>query len=745
MREDSGQQVALVEIDWDAGTEYYSFTSVRSPSIDYLPYVTKVSPIKRQVSVYGGGLSLGTTTINLANTDRYFSQKLATASARGRKIRVKFVDLALGLSSAVVLFAGQITRWQLSAGELSLEARDTRFDELFYAKVSQTIPMVTKDLFPRMPDGQAPVLVPVIFGRIGFPWANSVSGALTAYLVDTSATSKGALYDYAYVICIRETAHANGIPVTTAFRYGGATSGTSTFAGAPLTYGSYSVYVVTFSVDQRDTTRPDEPEITVNADGITETDNSSAPPILNPVRALEHFIDNYTSLDLADFDTDLQTTAKAVAVLNVYTSDNGPSIAQASLGAAIADSEMTFRDVIEQFCESFAMTFFMTREGKLATFVQPFLSDPSPSFTVDDETDILKGSFSVRSNDEVASVLQFNHSFRWSFARRGDFVPGQYFERQPDYRIPGEKARLGNQDSRQSISMRFTRRTTAALNAARAFAEYYRSDAQWIDFDLPIRFYRHVELNRYVGVTHWQGIAASGGYANVTARIIGVDIYVQPRSARIHLRAFRRASATIVFDDFARADSNSLGGNYTESENNATALTIAGNKCVLNSVAFPSTQYVGVAIRTETFGNNQLVSVRSLVTDLDYPSFGIGVRLSGTYTSLNGYAYVREMHTRGSRLYKFVNANLETGAGVTQLASYGLTTANLDNDDTVFELRVEGTSLEVWLFSNTPDNSGKIMSASDSAHASGGIGILNYSDIYGSGTTSLKDFYARDF
>lgn len=740
-REDSGSLVALVEIDWSAGTEYYSFTSVRSPSVEYLPYVTRISPIKRQVSLFGGAMSFGNVNVSLVNTSRQFSIKWATTPIRGLSLRVKMVDLNLGYSSALTLFEGKIVSYELSGGTLNLTARSSNFDELFASQVSQTIPMVVKDYFGRLPDGQAPSLVPLIFGRVGGAWSSATGGSIVAFMIEDSGIGQGFLYDYVYVVAARPIASAyggGGPSATTAFRYGGVTLGSYSLSSAH-TYNGVQFHCFAFSVDQRDTTRPDEPEITFNADGITETDSSIAAPILNPVRALEYLLDTYTSLDSGDFDSGLQTTATNTASTNLLAEDSHTytSGVQASMGAAITDAQRTFREEIERFCESFAMSFYALRNGLLATFVMDFGAEPVADFSVDDETDILRNSLVIRNNPEVASVLQWNHSFRWSYAKRGDALPGQFFERQPDYVIPGEKAKIGGTDVRKSVNLWYTRRTSAALNVIRSHAEFYKSEAQIAEFDLPVRFYRWAELNRYIGITHWQGISASGGYAGAVGRIVGLDYIVQPSSMKIHVRTFIRAGGTIVRDDFTRADATDVGATYTQSKANVDAYKIVSNQLQFNN-------YGGCAF-VSGCDTDQLASLRLIIgSGVPRLDCGPAVRASGTHTNFTGYVAIWAPFNAQIRLIKFVNEDLTNTATGTQLGSFTCL-VNAFGTDEVLEIRATGTTIEVWNYSSVPENHGKLITVTDAAISTGQPGWAVHPRVAGVPTITADNFYARDF
>ena len=752
-RLDTGEHIALVEIDWDTGTEYYSFTGIRSPSAYYDDLVVDVSPITRNVSLSGEAISNSTATVVLYNRSKAFSIKWATTGIYGRVFRVKFVSLQLGLASAITLFTGRITGYTLTNLQFTISGTDTQYSELFAGSVAQNVPLITTNNFPNLLDGQAPVMSPLIVGRF-YPsaWPSNL-GKVPCFLVDTGA---GGGYPFVYIVAARPCITAN----TFALHYGGSVAVSGAYITAQPVYTGHTYAGITFQQEQRVASRLSEIEISAMLSGFTETDVVTDPPILNPVRAIEYLLETYTSITASNFDTVLQTAAKAVATAQGYDQDynthNLGNTESVPLAFWEADPARTWLNVLEDLCFSFGMALYMTRYGKLAVFVPTDGPEPATDFTVDDETDIVQGSFVVSSptssNSSIsispASILQYNHSFRWTYGSRGDLTPGFQSERNSDYTIPGEKTNIGGFDIKQVLDLKYNGSTRLACEVARVMAEYYKTGAQVIDFDLPIRWFRWADLNRYVGITHWQGPSAAGGYANVTARIVGIQITVKPTQAHIHLTCFKRAGNVIAADAFTRADSTSLGTGWTQS---TVACTVSSNqlKFTGTSIAY------GHALRTETYGNNQLARITSWLYGVATigATIGIGVRMSGSLaTSVSGYVFARVVTgggpTYGWKLYKLVNANLSAVTGITLLGTVTVAdfaTNNAASQGCDFELRVEGTSLSVYAVSDTPARCGLILGPiTDSAIATGTTGIACWG--LGAGDIDFYGFFhANDF
>lgn len=706
-RDDAGEHVALIEIDFDEGTEYYSFDGVSAPDRHYKDYVTAIGPIHREISIYSGQVSIGNVRLAFANRHQFWSRKLRSQDFRGRDVRVKYVNVADGLGSALVLFEGQIVSWRLANGVLDLDCRDTRSDELFEQTLAQTVPMLRLSNFPLLPPGQVPVMAPLIMGRIanvtGETAADTPGGAAPTYLGDDAA--------FVYIVAARPLgANPAAGTVTQIYVYLVVDTGA---AITTVTINSHVYAAIDFASSQRSATRPNEMEVTGFFSGFTEDDNVASTPILNPVRALEYILDNYTALEPANFDSTLQTAAKTAASSQGYA-DDATTLNPAVLGMILSDHKMTIREVVERFCESFGMSFYATRSGLLATIVHTDEPDTSSDFTVDDETDILSGSFSVESNPQIATIIQVNHAFRWTSGKPGDPMgSGMYFERQPDYVIAGAKTQLGGDyDVRANVNLWFCRNTQKAMEVARSIGEFYKPNAEWIRFNLPLtKWWRHVDLNRYVGITHWQGPSLERN---------------TPRGEYLG------------YDTFDRANSNSLGSSWTESEHasDPTVLTILSNQLRMTVVDAARS---GVAIIAGTYGARQVA--RALFVDTafgaDSTIAGVFVRGAGTVASFTGFAaiVVGEGTSGTLRLWRFSGTSLSnaTISGPTVLASVaanGAADSALEPGDTL-ELRVkevgDSAELEVWVISEDPDRNGLAIGPITATTISGGApGFLTH-------------------
>jgi hypothetical protein len=120
---------------------------------------------------------------------------------------------------------------------------------------------------------------------------------------------------------------------------------------------------------------------------------------------------------------------------------------------------------------------------------------------------------------------------------------------------------------------------------------------------------------------------------------------------------------TPVTDNFNRANNNSLGANWTESEDGSAArISINTNQLILGD-----NSDVGIARYTGvSWGPNQYSQLK-FVSRLGGPCGGPAVRMSGTYDSFTGY--VAYNSATDIYIYKFVAQDLPTSGGGTELAT----------------------------------------------------------------------------
>lgn len=164
-------------------------------------------------------------------------------------------------------------------------------------------------------------------------------------------------------------------------------------------------------------------------------------------------------------------------------------------------------------------------------------------------------------------------------------------------------------------------------------------------------------------------------------------------------------------DDFDRADSNSLGANWTESETAITNLRIVSNELE----TYVDINDGGLAQYNATVADDQYSQAvyRGIVSNATLS--GPAVRLSGTVSSGSGYGVVVDLNSATEiSLIKWVSEQIHTQNG-TELA-------NITRSMTVGEvvrIEAEGTTIRV-LIDDT-----EVISVTDADVSSGNVGMAN--------------------
>lgn len=186
------------------------------------------------------------------------------------------------------------------------------------------------------------------------------------------------------------------------------------------------------------------------------------------------------------------------------------------------------------------------------------------------------------------------------------------------------------------------------------------------------------------------------------------------------------------YDDFNRADSNSLGGSWSESEGDATAAQIVSNRLRCNGGA---TSINGVAVYSAATGNDQDAQLtwRAAGSTSNGRS-GPGVRCSGTNASFTGYACFYDGGAVFVRKYSAEALSSDFTAGTT-LGSFSVTLAS---GDTV-RIEIVGSRIRVYV------NGIVRIDVTDSGIATGTAGVVvNRRGAGANVWTEWDDFIAHD-
>ena len=403
-----------------------------------------------------------------------------------------------GIDNFTTVFTGKITGADVDlAGNYNFNIRDASFDR-FRVPIDGVLNLID---FPDMPPRQNPVLAPIIYGDVSSEDSSDI-GAVPCYLVTQQNP-------YRYLVAQHACKSIDNV-----YLYGSLVDPGDYSVTESAINGKIYTFI-DFTSDQRDSTRPNEYEITADVQGRTDDGTSSGNLISDPVEALQDFLLNFTNTLSGEVDSTAFTAAAALSIAASYL-----------IGAWIGDASMTIMDAINNWSQSFMIQFFVNRSGLFSVSIliaDSFYSLPGGYTELTDDDDIIRQSFRLSSNKDLASILQYSYSFRWQ-EYLYEFVADQEEE--------DEEENIGQSITRQD-DYPYVRDSATAHKVSATKLLFLREDLQFAYFDLPITHY-NIDLNDYVCVTHFRGPSSDGtGYSSEIFRILSLTLDFEPTRMRI--------------------------------------------------------------------------------------------------------------------------------------------------------------------------------------------------------------------
>jgi len=491
--------VTLVEIELDNQTLRLAPVGEATPAGFYEEMLVGLSSIEREVPVLPGSFRSAQLTISVTNVTGVMS--IAKASPmRNRRVRVLFGERAAGAAGLATVFTGAIERVEITPTEARLIVRDTAADILAGA-----LPRIGYSMFPMLPGTTPRHVLPVVFGDVSSDdyrrTGDTLPGPVPCYLIDTSS-------DYVYMVAAHKCKAVDAV-----YRYGVLVA--SGYTVTTAAYGGRTVTVIKFSTDQRDSGRPNEEEISADVRGVVDESDAL---VTNPVLQLRWYLENICGLTSETIDADAFSAAAAVA------DDEGYA------GAAwVGGDSATRESVIDAFASSFCMPIYLTREGRIGVrLISPtYLLDEYSPAELTDVADILRGTFSMQSNTDVASTLRYRCLYDAATS---------------DYRAIYEQTAV---DEDQKLGMEvliekdmpYVRDATTAHKVAAARLLLMNEARLQSQFSLPPDRIG-LDLMDWVAVTHRAGVDSGGGGWNRRQHIVsGIRIDISPTAALVEVRA----------------------------------------------------------------------------------------------------------------------------------------------------------------------------------------------------------------
>jgi hypothetical protein len=533
---------------------YKSFEGLRTPEIDYEQGLLNAGRVVRSIGPGSEPYSVGAWECEEYNLDGQYSILKYSYRFRGRKRYLRFARIADGLAQARQLFVGSLEDWNIdSRGRVTFQHKDAGIDR-FKKTLRETIGSVNPITFPDLPSGQAETLINVIYGDMATNGGNMPgAGPIPCTLIDADAGGKWR-YLVAGHVCKQ---------VHTVYKYGVVQS--SGFTVTTAIYTGITMQVIDFDADPRDADRPNEVEVTVLAKGITDDGTSGGTLIENLVEQAQHFILNYGgSWVSGDFDAALWTASVDAADANML---EGVSAPYKGAWCITGDINQRVLDILNEITKSHLHYIWMTTENKIGSFLLTLsiAANPgAPAFEVS-EREIVRNSFNVYGNRDVWSSIDYQRIFNYTLEKfavtsNGSAsipvqrtFPIEHISR--TFPLPhtsrtfglaydaGGTAtlELGDEDTPDApgkvVPLKYVADEDTAISIATVNAMLASEHVQFCEFELPAEYLLNAaaDLNRYVGVTHRQGISSTGGYSNAVFRIIKTEAEVMPKKKGLRL------------------------------------------------------------------------------------------------------------------------------------------------------------------------------------------------------------------
>ena len=474
------------------GKERYSRVGLVSRKTTYYPRVIQFGDSYREIPAIPGDFSNSDTSLELDNSDGYFSALRSLTPFFNRTVRFFLTDTEEGEEDFEEVFAGKIVAWSFAEDSLNLQIADATFQKL---ETSVGVPIET-GRFPSLADRTVRDIVPFVLGTVAHP-----TGAVPAYLVDPAldqdkyryVAAQGRLKEVTKVFVEREDWP------------------TADWSVDHIDFGGKTFTVIDFLTNVTDY------PVTCNVKGITEDGTETGNPIDNPADQCEKFLlENGFEEDDLDLDS-------FEAAHDLFDTDNVKG------GVCVAGGLTTVREVMLRFSNSFNLFFFPNREGELAISVPSSMVDDSDDLVaVKDSETIQEGGASISGPDSIATglVIAYGH----------DFVdrdsPGNFLEESNVV----QESRLGGK-LEVALDLRFIRDDISAGAVARTRLFFMQEKRQILELICDFSLYRRVDVGDSVRVTYFGGIDFDAqGYVDAVFRVLGVALVAGSGTLLVRLR-----------------------------------------------------------------------------------------------------------------------------------------------------------------------------------------------------------------
>ena len=490
--------IAILELQLDDKTRYYSHYQVATPAVFYSAKVLRFGSVSREIPRVPDQFRIGSISVVLDNSDLEFSKLVDRSTIRNRAATVKIGKDTSALQDFTTIYSGIISEYEIRGTEFEVTILDKLLDRLEQPVGTQ----LSRTKFTNLPVDQELVYPPVIYGTVTSVGKSAQGFARTIY-VDNVA--------FKYLLC------QHGVTsVLNVYRY-----------GVLVAAANYAVVVdadgwtlLDFTSDQEDANRKGETTITADVNGIDKT---------NPADLVEHFLLNYCGFVSGDLDSSGFATAKTAGT------------AAAMVGAGTTALQRTRAEFLNQMLHSFHMDLFEDRSGKLSITLYDIgkLAGISAQKLISDALNLLPMPRLI-SNTRIITRLQ--HNYDYDHAR-------DFFYNQPTFTDTTSESLLKSEVRRENVSLWWAGNTITATYVARLRQFFSDERAYECDCELPLEE-ATLDLGQILRVTHFAGIGHQGtGWVDNQVKVIGLAFDLDELKFRARLADMKARQMLILGDE----------------------------------------------------------------------------------------------------------------------------------------------------------------------------------------------------
>lgn len=515
----------LADFFLDTGTLHLAGKSLPFKGVDYVKGVVSAGNISRSIPMPSGLVQTDDAEVTVADPNGTLKTYFDTTTPFRRLVALtpELQEHDTDMTPNLPIFTGEILGFNCPPGEVTVRLRSITTSWMNRAVQH----LVTRDVFPNLPDDVASAFAPIIFGRC-FSYATThvePQGAIQCTLVNTATND----YLVARHECYSIPAVYRKKPLEQRFTLVDSSEYTTLTVSMTIGGDDYQMQMIRFAVQQYDGT-----VIQCDASGANSrwdfgADDLAYPvEVRNPADCLVNLIYNtlQNETNIERFDADSFLEVKSRCSTRGYVCDGAITGKNNSLEV------ITVGNCISRLCESFNIDFLQTAAGLIKVQLFDLTIDGPLAIPVGPDL-ILKKTFTPASPAKV-----FNH-IDYRYFRENAGLPREMADRgnkewnfkyiirnthdQTELAATGANPKLDT-----TVELYFVRDDAVAVDVIKKKIPYYTLRSYDVDFVLPAfsggAFVGlSVDLGQACNLESYWGMG-DGGFVDALSRIKAVSL-----------------------------------------------------------------------------------------------------------------------------------------------------------------------------------------------------------------------------